>query len=160
MLTIFILNTLMPWRTVALVCSAVPVITAISVYFVSEIRHLIRILSHSSVILTHSYCQCFFSVFFLSDSRNATMVAIKKSNDWAPRHQIAQEFDDLQRHSERSKSCNLCTKQNVPCSHPLPTMREKFAELKRKQTLKPFAIVMGLFFFGTIFRFFLPCVRL
>lgn len=25
-------------------------------------------------------------------------------------------------------------------------MREKFAELKRKQTLKPFAIVMGLFF--------------
>lgn len=34
MLIIFVLNTLMPWRTVALICSAVPILTAISVYFV------------------------------------------------------------------------------------------------------------------------------
>jgi hypothetical protein len=84
----------------------------------------------------------------LSKNRPA---AAKKSlqwlRGWAPEHDIAQEYDDLQRHSERSKSCNLCIKKNIQCTHQCqPTMREKFAELKRKQTLKPFAIVMGLFF--------------
>lgn len=64
---------------------------------------------------------------------------------WAPQHVIASEFDELQRQSERSNSCQSCAKQNIPCSHPLPTMREKFSELKCKRTLKPFAIVMGLF---------------
>lgn len=49
-------------------------------------------------------------------------------------------------HSERSKSCYACIKQNLACPHPLPTMREKIAEMKRKQTLKPFFIVITLFF--------------
>lgn len=65
---------------------------------------------------------------------------------WAPREVVAEEFNQLKEHSERSKSCNLCIKQNVKCAHPLPTLAEKFAELKRKQTLKPFAIIISLFF--------------
>lgn len=65
---------------------------------------------------------------------------------WTSRHHITQEFNDLQRHSEQSKSCQPCAKSRLPCSHPLPTIREKFAELKRKRILKPLIIVLSLFF--------------
>lgn len=97
---------------------------------------------------------------------------------WVSSEAVAQEFHYLQRHSERSKSCNTCIKKDLKCTHPffhwrishchwvsikfhflfffflyltigthpLPTMREKFAELKRKRTIKPFGIVITLFF--------------
>lgn len=65
---------------------------------------------------------------------------------WVSSEAVAQEFHDLQRHSERSKSCNTCIKKDLKCTHPLPTMAEKFSELKRKRTLKPFGIVISLFF--------------
>lgn len=65
---------------------------------------------------------------------------------WVPIETVAHEFYDLQRHSERSKSCNSCVQRNLQCSHPLPSLAEKFAELKRKRAIKPFAIVITLFF--------------
>lgn len=37
-------------------------------------------------------------------------------------------------------------KQDLQCSHPPPTFGEKCAELKRKRTLKPFTIIISLFF--------------
>lgn len=58
---------------------------------------------------------------------------------------MAQEFNELRLHSDLSKSCYSCIKQNLKCTHPLPTLGEKFVELKRKQTLKPLLIVVSLF---------------
>lgn len=68
---------------------------------------------------------------------------------WVEKEKTVEEFKAMQRYSERSKSCLLCIKQNQKCSHPLPTLTEKLKELKRKQTLKPFALVMSLFFIGS-----------
>lgn len=65
---------------------------------------------------------------------------------WVPAETVTEEFESMQRQSDRSKSCNLCAKQNLKCSHPPPTLREKYAELKRQRTYKPFIIVMLLFF--------------
>lgn len=62
-----------------------------------------------------------------------------------PTKAVAQEFQELQRYSQRSKSCVACIKQDKICTHPLPTLFEKCAELKRKQTLKPIFIVLSLF---------------
>lgn len=64
---------------------------------------------------------------------------------WVPKDAVAEELHALQRYSERYKYCSSCIKSNLTCSHPLPTFTEKMKELKRKQTLKPFAIVMALF---------------
>lgn len=64
---------------------------------------------------------------------------------WVSSEMVAQEFHSLKQQSERSKSCNNCVKQNLKCTHPLPTLREKFAEMKRKRTIKPFTIVVILF---------------
>lgn len=78
MFAIFALNTLMPWRTVALVCSAVPVITAISVYFVGSESINNKQLSNCSI-------NGLFLFFFFVDSRNATMAAIQKPNGRSPK---------------------------------------------------------------------------
>lgn len=54
------------------------------------------------------------------------------------------EFQSLQRYNERSKSCGLCLKQRRKCCHSLPSVIAKLKELQRKQTLKPFFIVITL----------------
>lgn len=64
---------------------------------------------------------------------------------WTTKQAIAHEFFEFQRHSERTKSCNSCIKQNLQCSHPPQKFSEKCAELKRKRTLKPFAIILTMF---------------
>lgn len=65
---------------------------------------------------------------------------------WMPKQMINNELQSLQRQCDRSTSCNLCIKQCQKCTHPPPTLIEKYGELMRKRTLKPFVIVMLLFF--------------
>lgn len=66
---------------------------------------------------------------------------------WVPKESIVTEFNQLQRYSERSKSCNVCVKQKQTCSHQQQvTLKGKLAELIRKRTLKPFGLVIFLFF--------------
>ncbi|XP_031635118.1 facilitated trehalose transporter Tret1-like [Contarinia nasturtii] len=122
--TIFLLNTLMPWRTVALICFALPIITAIALLFVPETP-----------------------IWLISRNRQEdALKSLRWLRGWVPRHIVAQEFIEIQESSERSKWCNSCIKQNQKCQHPPPTFSERFIELKRKRTLKPFAIVGGLCF--------------
>lgn len=64
---------------------------------------------------------------------------------WVRPEKIAIEFQALQRYRHHSISCNLCIKTDQQCTHPMPTIREKLQEFKRKKTLKPFFIVMSLF---------------
>lgn len=64
---------------------------------------------------------------------------------WVSNDSVSQEFYELQRHNERSKSCNACVRHDLPCSHPAPTLAEKLAELKKPRTFKPFIIVLILF---------------
>lgn len=74
--------------------------------------------------------------------------ALQWLRGWIPKSAIAQEFQELKRYSERSKSCADCIEQNKMCSHPMPTIYENMRELRQKQTMKPFFIVMSLFAIG------------
>lgn len=81
-------------------------------------------------------------------SKNQTAEAEKSLRwlrGWVSSETVAQEFHELQQHSEHSKSCYLCIKQDMKCTHPLPTLGEKFGELKRKQSIKPLIITISLF---------------
>ncbi|XP_031622751.1 facilitated trehalose transporter Tret1-like [Contarinia nasturtii] len=119
------LNTMMSWRKVCFICANLPLITAIAVFF----------------LLPET------PQFLLSKNRTAeAKVSLRRLRGWVPYEAVAQEFEDLQRQSERSKSCYTCIKQDLACTHALPTMSEKLAELKRKQTLKPLCIIITLFF--------------
>lgn len=63
-----------------------------------------------------------------------------------PKSTVSNELQSLQRQCERSTSCNECTRQSLKCGHPPPTLPQKYLELLRYRTLKPFVIVMLLFF--------------
>lgn len=67
---------------------------------------------------------------------------------WMSNKTISQEFDELRRHSKNSNSCVTCNKQDLECTHLLPTLTEKFVELMRKRTLKPLFILVSLFFYA------------
>lgn len=87
--------------------------------------------------------------FLLSKNRTKDAEnSLRWLRGWVPSQTVAQEFNKLQQHSERSKSCATCNKMEQKCSHPSPTLAQKMSELKRKRTLKPFIIVIALFFFA------------
>lgn len=81
-------------------------------------------------------------------SKNRTKDAEKSLQwlrGWVDKSTVADELQALQRYSERYTTCSACIKLGVSCSHPLPTLTQKFGEMKRKQTLKPLFIVLSLF---------------
>lgn len=121
-----LLNTLLPWRSVASICLAVPVICAIAICFVPETPQ-----------------------WLLSKNRaKDAEISLRWLRGWVSKETVSREFEDLKRHSEETKSCDSCTKNGLKCSHPLPTLVEKFLELKQKRTFKPFIILVLLFFFN------------
>lgn len=71
--------------------------------------------------------------------------ALRWLRGWVQKEVIADEFQALQRYSERAKSCGLCIDQNLKCVHPPPSLGEKFHEFSKKRTLKSFFIVISLF---------------
>lgn len=123
MLFVFTLNTLFAWRTVALICMFIPILTVIGLCFVPETP-----------------------IWLLSKGRIAEAErSLCWLRGWAPKESIAQELESLKQYSERAKSCDICIAQNAKCSHPLPTMSEKCRELKRPETLKPLFIIASIF---------------
>ncbi|XP_031639034.1 facilitated trehalose transporter Tret1-2 homolog [Contarinia nasturtii] len=123
MILVATLNTLMPWRMVGLVCMIVPIFTTIALSIVPETP-----------------------LWLLSRNRQEdALKSLRWLRGWVHKESVNQEFQELQRYSERYKSCEVCIKKDLKCSHPLPTFYERLQELKRKPTLKPFTIVMILF---------------
>lgn len=84
-------------------------------------------------------------------SKNKTKKARKSLcwlRGWVPAEAVAQEFQHLQHHGERSKACDSCIQQDVKCSHLPPTFCEKLSNLKEKSILRPFLIIVLLFVFA------------
>lgn len=123
---IYTLNTLMPWRSVALVCMCLPILTVIALCFVPETP-----------------------MWLLSKNRSDDAEkALQWLRGWVAKTSVAKEFEELQRYSENSQSCSNCTMQNVKCSHPPPTIYEKICELRRSDTMKPFCLLSLLIAIG------------
>lgn len=168
MLLVFVLNTLMPWRTVALVSLCLPILTTIALFFVSSLNE--ASFAHWKCVVYSSdwngnYRNCwiessYFLLSFLHQVPESPLWLLSKNRisdafsalcwlrGWAQKQKaqdVAEEFEALQNYSKRSKSCNECIKRDLNCTHPLPTTVEKLKEFKRKQVLKPLFIVMSMF---------------
>lgn len=60
---------------------------------------------------------------------------------------ISTEFNQLKNITQMSASCASCEKAAIKCDHPPPTLFDKFKDMTRKRTLKPFILVTFLFLF-------------
>lgn len=66
---------------------------------------------------------------------------------WVSPQTIHKELIELQNYANESTACAACTKQSIKCLHEKPTLCDKMTEFKRQRTLKPFLLIMLLYFF-------------
>lgn len=123
---VYLLGSVTDWRTAALICLTVPLFTIVAICFVPETP--MWLLSKGRI----------------EDARKS----LQWLRGWVSPKAIDKEFQEMIRYSENSNKCNQCQKANIKCEHPPPTILKKFAELKRKRTLKAFFLVMILFAIG------------
>lgn len=123
---VFLLGSCMPWRQVALICGCVPLIVLVALCFIPESPY-----------------------WLLSRKRtDEAMKSLQWLRGWVSPNGVKDEFKSIQRYNEESLACNDCIKLATRCTHPLPTMLEKFRDLFRRRTMKPFTITIVLFAFA------------
>ncbi|XP_059619775.1 facilitated trehalose transporter Tret1-like [Phlebotomus argentipes] len=123
--TVYFLGTVVTWRVAALICLAVPLSTLVAICFVPETP-----------------------LWLLSKGRvDKAQQSLQWLRGWVTPETVQEEFRQLQQYSANSNKCAACQKTGVPCPHPPETLLQRGKELFRHRTLKPFAIVMMLFFF-------------
>lgn len=86
-------------------------------------------------------------IWLLSKHRyNDAENALQWLRGWTSRQAVSVEFNHLKQVSEWSTSCVHCEKQKIKCEHRLPTLFDKLNDMKRKRTIKPFALITISFF--------------
>lgn len=124
--TVYTLGSITTWRITALVCSCVPITTAIAICFVPE------------------------TPFWLmaKDRKEDALKSLMWLRGWVsdPKH-VDSEFKEIERYSKDSNRCITCQKADIKCNHGSSSTRDIAKELLRKRTLKPFTLVLSMFFF-------------
>lgn len=123
--TVYFLGTVVTWRVAALICLAVPLSTLVAICFVPETP--LWLLSKGKV--------------------EAARKSLQWLRGWVSPEAVQEEFQQLQHYSANSNKCAACQKKDTTCPHPPDTVMQRGKELFRHRTLKPFALVMTLFFF-------------
>lgn len=119
----YLLGTVFYWRTLALVCLSVPLITMIAIFFIPE------------------------TPFWLlaRDRKEEALKSLQWLRGWVPAREVEKEFSEMQRYSKFSTKCTPCQKSEKDCDHPAPGFRDKLKELARKRTVKPIMLVTVFF---------------
>lgn len=122
---IYFLGTVIFWRTAALICLSVPILTMIAICFVPETP-----------------------MWLLSKNRDPeALKSLQWLRGWVSERSVRPEFEEICRYSVNSNKCVVCEKGKLKCDHPPATLKEKLADLLRKRTLKPFLLVIAYFSF-------------
>lgn len=114
------MNTLIHWRDVALICSSVPVLTTIAIFFVPETP-----------------------IWLLAKNRTEeALKSLQWLRGWTSNTAINNEFKNLQRYKQTAHRCYDCEKMQLDqCSHPPPRFQDKLKDFLRKRTLIPFGLI-------------------
>lgn len=119
----YLLGTVFYWRTFALICLSVPLLTMVAIFFIPE------------------------TPFWLlaRDRKEEALKSLQWLRGWVSPKEVEKEFAEMQRYSKFSTKCTPCQKAELDCDHPSPGFSAHLKELTRKRTLKPMIIVTVFF---------------
>jgi MFS family permease len=124
--TVFFLGGITTWRITALICCSIPIVTAIAICFVPETPYWLMSKNRKE------------------EARRSLMWL----RGWVSDPKVIEtEFKEIERYSEDSNRCIKCQKSDIKCTHKGNSTKDIVKELLRKRTLKPFFLVMIMFFF-------------
>lgn len=87
-------------------------------------------------------------IWLVSKNRlGAAQKSLQVLRGWVSIKCITPELDQLKHISEMSATCVDCEKSGIKCVHPPSTVIDKFKDMTRKRTLKPFFLVAIMFLF-------------
>lgn len=114
----FILGTFLNWRTIALVCSAMPLLTILALFFVPESPY-----------------------WYLSKNRvQEARKSLAWLRGWVDPHEINDEFDVIHQ--------ALIQKRRLFDANTSTRFLERFAPYTKRAFLRPFALVLATLFVG------------
>ncbi|XP_038207163.1 facilitated trehalose transporter Tret1-like [Zerene cesonia] len=133
----YLLGTVLTWRQAALVSLTVPVATMLLVLFVPETP-----------------------IWLMSKGRQKEALrSLCRLRGWAQPEDVKEEFDQLVQYNDILQQCVICVKEArsdlEPCEHKNCNIFKRIVlQFKHvffvKETMRPFALVMGYFFFYTL----------
>lgn len=146
----FLLGSITAWRNAALYCLFVPILTMVAVCFVSATPSAPS--NSRTDLLTSFFAQYCLQIpetplWLLSkDRKEDALKSLQWLRGWVSSKAVEKEFAEIVRYNEYSKACPECVKSAQKCPHPPPTVVQKLKELIRKRTLKPFFVLLIVFF--------------
>ncbi|XP_011551730.2 facilitated trehalose transporter Tret1 [Plutella xylostella] len=133
----YLLGTVLPWRSAALVSLAVPLTSMALVTLVPETP-----------------------IWLLSKGRQKEALrSLCQLRGWSKPEDVKEEFEHLVQYNEMLQRCVICAKNGKPTINPCqhseaPMFKRMMLNIKHillaKETLRPFALVMAYFLFYTM----------
>lgn len=121
------------------------------------IRKFIHFTHHSE---SHfNYSNTIYSVFkvpetpiwLLSKHRDEEALrALQWLRGWVSEEEIKKEFNELKNYREYANACLECRLSKNQCTHPLPTLWQKFTALFQSSSMKPMLIITVCTFFTSV----------
>lgn len=123
----YFLGSVVYWRTAALICLSVPVVTAIAICFVPETP-----------------------LWLLSQGRREDAIkSLQWLRGWTTEEAVAEEFNAIEQHHKATDICAACNRRNVAvCEHSKSSFGNRVQELFTSATMKPFFIIVICSLFG------------
>lgn len=123
----YFLGSVVYWRTAAIICLSVPVVTAIAILFVPETP-----------------------LWLLSQGRREDAIkSLRWLRGWTTEEAVAQEFNAIEEHHRATDICAACNRRNITvCAHSRSSIGNRVQELFTAATMKPFLIITICSLFG------------
>lgn len=142
------------WRTVSLICCLIPLAAIFAAVFV-RISSISKMIFFTRFLFAILLIMSFFVILFqipetpiwlLSRNRAAEAESsLQFLRGGVSRDAISSEFQQMTQINRLARSCQVCIDQQGDCAHLKSNVWQKLSDVRRKRTLKPFALIVLLF---------------